>query len=121
MSQEVKAIARSAQLMAGSARVMQDVAEHISGVLEQQNILFEGLIQTLQKDKGGKTGSFTGSGLGELGGGVKQLAGGLGELAKILPDLVKGLSGFKSTKGADRFLNFVFRLQEAIGKNTKSF
>lgn len=120
MSQEVKAIARSAQLMAGSARVMQDVAEHISGVLEQQNILFEGLIQTLQKDKGGKTGSF-GSGLGELGGGVKQLAGGLGELAKILPDLVKGLSGFKSTKGADRFLNFVFRLQEAIGKNTKSF
>lgn len=120
MSQEAKAIARSAQLMAGSARIMQDVAEHISGVLEQQNILFEGLIETLQKDKGGKTGgSFSGSGLGKLGGGVKELAGGLGELAKVLPALVKGLSGFKSTKGADRFLNFVFRLQEAIGKNTK--
>lgn len=121
MSQEAKAIARSAQLMAGSARAMQDVAEHISNVLEQQNILFEGLIETLQKDNGGKTGggSFSGSGLGKLGGGVKQLAGGLGELAKVLPELAKGLSGFKPAKDADRFLNFVFRLQEAIGTNTK--
>lgn len=118
MSQESKAIARSAELMAGSARAMQGVAEHISRTLEAQNLLFEGLIETMQKQSSGG-GSFGGSGLGALGGGVKKLAGGLGDLARVLPELVKGLTDFRRvSKGVDVFISFVTRMQESIGKST---
>lgn len=104
--------------MAGSARMMQEVAVKLEKTLENQNVLLHGLVDAVHKMAShGSVGGFgSGIGLGGLGGGIKRLAGGLGDLARILPQLTRGLSMFAKTS-SNRFITFVSGLRDAMGKN----